>query len=72
MLAFFFPDSVALTKAVAPLDTIRMAPTTDTTLPWQARPNVIRSGNLLVLYFAKSPRQIERLKLAITAGAPAK
>lgn len=72
MLAFFFADSIALTKAVAPLDTNRMAPTTDTTLPWQARPNVIRSGNLLVLYFAKSPRQIERLKLAITAGAPAK
>jgi len=34
-------------------------------------PSVIRSGNLLALYFADSERQIERLRLAITAGAPA-
>lgn len=71
MVAFFFPDSLALAKAIAPLDTVRMAPPADSVSPWPARPTVIRSGNLLALYFAKSERQIERLRLAITAGAPA-
>lgn len=71
MVAYFFVDSAALARAVAPLDTIRMAPASDTTMPWQARPIVIRSGNMLALYFAASARQIERIRLAITAGAPA-
>ncbi len=70
MLAFYFADSLALAKALSTLDTVRVAPVNDTTLPWQAKPVVIRSGNLLALYFATSPRQIERIKLAITAGAP--
>ena len=71
MVAFFFPDSTALKAALAPLDSIRIAPKVDTTLPWRSMPTVIRSGNLLALYFAHSERQIERLRLAITAGAPA-
>ena len=71
MLAFFFEDSAALAKAIAPLDTLRMTPATDSLMPWPAKPSVIRSGNLLALYFADSERQIERLRLAITAGAPA-
>jgi len=71
MLAFFFDDSASLSKAIAPLDTLRMTPPTDSVMPWPARPSVIRSGNLLALYFADSERQIERLRLAITAGAPA-
>ena len=71
MVAFFFPDSTALAKALAPLDTFRIAPKTDTVSPWRSAPSVIRSGNLLALYFANSDRQIERLRLEITAGAPA-
>jgi hypothetical protein len=73
LLAFYFADSTALKQALTKLDTVRMTPkaATDTTLPWPALPNVIRSGNLLALYFAKSDRQVERIKLAITAGAPA-
>jgi hypothetical protein len=71
MLVFYFADSVALQNALAPLDTVRVAPRTDTTLPWPSRPEVIRSGNLLALYFPKSPQHIERVRLAITAGAPA-
>ena len=75
ILAFFFKDSVALARALAPLDTIRLAPrvdsAADTTLPWPRRPVVIRSGNLLALYFSATPRQRERITLAITAGAPA-
>ncbi len=71
LLAFFFADSAALAKAIAPLDSLRMAPRIDSVLPWPALPSVIRSGNLLALYFAESDRQIERLRLAITAGAPA-
>ena len=71
LLAFFFADSAALDRAVTTLDTLRMAPVGDTALPWPSLPNVIRSGNLLGLYVAESPRQIERLRLANTAGAPA-
>lgn len=71
MLVFYFADSLALGKAIATLDTVRMAPASDTTLPWPAMPTVIRSGNLLALYFANSDRHVERLRLAITAGAPA-
>ncbi|MEI6741098.1 MAG: hypothetical protein WCK74_12375 [Gemmatimonadaceae bacterium] len=71
ILAFFFKDSIALQKALAPLDTVRVAPVADTTLPWPRRPVVIRSGNLLALYFSATPRQRERITLAITAGAPA-
>ncbi len=71
LLAFFFKDSSALAKAIAPLDSLRMAPRSDSLSPWPAPPSVIRSGNLLALYFADSDRQIERLRLAITAGAPA-
>ena len=70
MLAFFFPDSMSLAKAVKPLDSLRMTPPGDSVSPWPSVPNVIRSGNLLALYFATSERQIERLRLAITAGAP--
>lgn len=70
MLAFFFPDSTALGKALGKLDTVRVAPPQDSLSPWPAPPMVIRSGNLLALYFGTSERQIERVRLAITAGAP--
>jgi hypothetical protein len=73
MLVFYFADSTALLKTLASLDTVRVKPSvsTDTILPWPMIPNVIRSGNLLALYFAKSDRHVERIRLAITAGAPA-
>lgn len=71
MLVFYFRDSTALQQALAPLDTLRVAPVRDTASPWPSKPEVIRSGNLLALYFPKSPQHIERVRLAITAGAPA-
>lgn len=70
MVVFFFDDSTALQRAITPLDSIRMAPVADTASPWPFIPTVIRSGNMLALYFASNARQIERIKLAITAGAP--
>ncbi|MCC6243881.1 MAG: hypothetical protein IT353_13640 [Gemmatimonadaceae bacterium] len=72
MLAFFFEDSATVDRTLATLDTVRMAPAGDTTTRWPSPPAIIRSANLLALYFAESPRQIERVRLAITAGAPAK
>ena len=71
MLAFFFADSISLQKALAKVDTVRMVPLRDSLSPWPALPTVIRSANLLALYFATNERQIERVRLAITAGAPA-
>lgn len=70
MVVFFFDDSLALQQAIAPLDTLRMAPATDSVSPWPYQPVMMRSGNMLALYFASNARQIERIKLAITAGAP--
>jgi hypothetical protein len=71
MLAFFFADSLAMQKALVRLDTVLMVPLGDSLSPWPAIPTVIRSANLLALYFATNERQIERVRLAITAGAPA-
>lgn len=70
LLAFFFADSTALRNALVSLDTVRMAPLGDSASQWPSTPIVIRSANLLALYFAENERQIERLRLAITAGAP--
>jgi hypothetical protein len=71
LLAFFFRDSTAAQKAIAPLDTVQVRPPADTAFHWPRRPTLIQSANLVAIYFASTPRQIERIRLAITAGPPA-
>lgn len=70
VLAFFFPTARALDSVWQSLDTLRVRPLADTTFAWPQHPEPMRSGNLLALYFADSPRQVERVRLAITAGPP--
>ena len=70
LVAFFYVDSVALARDLAPLDAAHLAPKGDSSGAWASKPSVIRSGNLVTALFDASATQIERIELAITAGAP--
>lgn len=67
--AFIYSDEAALRRDIAKLDTLRVEPI-GATANWDGTPQLIRSGNLAVVYLGNSPQQAERLSLAITAGAP--
>ncbi len=70
LLAFFYTDSASAARDLATLDTARLTPKGDTVGAWPSRPSVIRSSNLVVALFGSDGRQVERVTLAITAGAP--
>lgn len=70
MVVFYYADSAALRRDLAPLDTINVVQRGDTVGPWGGRPSAVRSGNLLAVLIDGSSTQIERVGLAITAGAP--
>ena len=70
LIAFFYADSLQAKKAWLALDTIRLGPAGDTTLHWPKTPTPIRAGNLVAAFFSESPRQTERVRLALTAGLP--
>lgn len=56
---FLYPNSAALARDIAAMDTLSVAPAT-----------LIRSANLAAVLLSKSQRQAERLTIAITAGPP--
>jgi hypothetical protein len=66
---FIYPDEASLAADMATIDTVTVAPAGSST-PWPSPPGLIRSGNLAAVYMGQTPRQAERLQLAITAGAP--
>ena len=70
LLAFFYADSASAARDLSTLDTARLTPVGDTLGAWPSRPSVIRSSNLVVALFGSDGRQVERVTLAITAGAP--
>ena len=70
LIAFFYKDSLLAKKAWLSLDTLRLAPTGDTTSRWPKPPTPIRAGNLVAVFFSESLRQTERVRLALTAGLP--
>jgi hypothetical protein len=70
LVAFFYADSAALQRDLAPLDTLRLVPRGDTMPRWGGTPSMVRSNNLLAVLIDGSATQIERIGLAITAGAP--
>ena len=71
LAALFFPDSAAGQEATAALDAHTLTPPGDTLGGWPARPiEVVRSANLIAVLFGVSETQAERVRLAITAGAP--
>ena len=70
MVAFFYPDSIALKQDAEGLDMKRLRPANDTGSVWTSEPYVIRSANLLIGLFDVSATQQERIELAVTAGPP--
>lgn len=67
---FLYENASDLSKDIAALDTVLVAPRGVTTSPWESAPTFIRSGNLAAVLLTSSPVQAERLSLALTAGAP--
>ena len=71
LAALYFADSAAGVAATAALDGRTLTPPGDTLGGWPARPlEVVRSANLIAVLFGVSDTQAERVRLAITAGAP--
>lgn len=66
---FLYETEEALAKDIAGLDTLSVTPPGATGV-WPSPPTLIRSGNLAAVFMDQTPRQAERLVLAITAGAP--
>ena len=66
---FLYEDSAALAKDLAGLDTLSVAPT-GSAPSWPSPPALIRNGNLAAVYMDQTPRQAERLIMALLAGAP--
>lgn len=71
MVVFYVADSAAGAKAATGLDPLRLTPRGDSLGAWPAPPReVIRSANLIAVLFDVNATQAERVRLAITAGAP--
>ena len=66
---FLYPSAAALGRDWAKLDTIRGAPRGQVGA-WTTAPTLLRSANLAAVFLTESPREAERLTLALTAGAP--
>lgn len=66
---FIYTDSAALARDTEKLDTLTVA-ARGTASPWAGTPILIRSGNLAAVLVTENSSQIERLTLALTAGAP--
>jgi hypothetical protein len=69
VLAFFYDDTTRLARDVAALDTVRVAPA-GTLRHWDVHPTFVRSGNLVVILLTLSEQLMDRLQLAVQAGAP--
>jgi hypothetical protein len=71
MAAFYLADSATGAKATEGLDRLHLTPRGDTLGAWPAAPfEAIRSANLIAVLFGVNSTQAERVRLAITAGAP--
>ncbi len=67
---FIYPDEASLSRDVAKLDTVAVAPRGSVGHWGDATPTFVRSGNLAAVFLTDNGTQAERLTLAITAGAP--
>ena len=71
LVAYFFPDSLAGAEATASLDQLRLTPPRDSIGQWPTAPfEAIRSANMIAVLFEVNATQAERVRLALTAGAP--
>jgi hypothetical protein len=67
---FIYPDEASLSRDVARIDTVTVAPRGSAGRWGLTPPTFVRSGNLAAVFLSDNPTQIERLTLALTAGAP--
>lgn len=70
LLAFFYTDTAALARDWMRIDTLHLTTPGDTVGSWPSPPDVMRSANLIAAFFSGDPLKRERVRLAITAGAP--
>ena len=70
---FLYDSAGALRRDLAALDTVRVQPTGDSAVAvaWSATPTLITSNNLAAILLSDQGTQIERVRLALTAGLPA-
>ena len=66
---FLYADEAALTRDLARLDTIIVAPRGSEN-DWEIPPRFMRSANLAAVFLTRNEQQAERLGLALTAGPP--
>ena len=66
---FIYDDAAAMARDMAAIDTLTVAPR-GVASPWEGTPVLIRAGNLAAVLITDNSSQIERLTLALTAGAP--
>jgi hypothetical protein len=66
---FIYDDEAALSRDLAKMDTLTVAPS-GATPSWESQPSLVRSGNLAAVLLTQNQRQAERVMLALTAGAP--
>lgn len=71
LVAFYFADSAAGAAATASLSKLRLTPPGDSIGKWPTAPfEAIRTANLIAVLFEVNATQAERVRLALTAGAP--
>ena len=68
---FLYPDAAARARDFAGFDTVRVQPA-DTTIAWPDTPSLIQSNNLAAILLSANETQVERVRLALTAGLPEK
>ncbi len=67
---YFYADSADAHRQADALDVSAARPAAATDV--LREPRLIRSNNLLALFFNNNDRQLERVELALTAGLPAR
>jgi len=66
---YLYPDSTARRRDFANVDTVRVQPA-GSAVAWRATPTLMVSNNLAAILLSDSETQIERVRLALTAGLP--
>ena len=68
---FLYPDSAALARDLARVDTLRVQPREGAPIAWSDTPTLMTSNNLAAVLLSDNATQVERVRLAMTAGLPA-
>jgi len=68
---FLYPDSAALVRDLARVDTVHVQPRDGAPIAWSNMPTLMRSNNLAAVLLSDDATQVERVQLAMTAGLPA-